>query len=124
MKNTKPKTYAFDFDGVLSQYDGVFISDEHVGKPMPEVVKAIKILKEQGHKILVYSTRSSKTLEDYCKKHNIPADYFNNNPEYKTGNPGKPVASIYVDDRGLHYHGQTAEELVREINNFQVHWKK
>jgi len=119
----KIRTFAFDFDGVLSEYDGIFKGDENVGEPRSEVVKAIKILKEQGHKILIYSTRSTQVLKNYCKKHKIPVDYFNINPEYGTGNPGKPVASVYVDDRALCYRGQSADELVKELVNFKVYYK-
>lgn len=120
----KTRTFAFDFDGVLSEYDGVFKGDENVGEPRPEVVKAIKTLKEHGHKILIYSTRSTKVLKDYCKKHKIPIDYFNTNPQYQTGNPGKPVASVYVDDRALCYKGQNADELVKQLLDFQVYYKE
>jgi len=120
----KKRTFAFDFDGVVSEYEGIFKGEEHVGKPRKEVVKAIKILKKQGHKILIYSTRNAKVLKKYCKKHKIPVDYFNKNPEYKTGNPGKPVASVYVDDRALCYRGQKAEILVNSLNNFKVFYKK
>ena len=120
----KTKTFAFDFDGVISKYDGVFRGDEYADEPLPEVVKAIKILKEQGYKILIYSTRSTKVLKDYCKKHKIPVDYFNTNPQYKTGNPGKPVASVYVDDRALCYTGQSAEELVKQLKEFKVYYKE
>lgn len=119
----KTKTFAFDFDGVLSEYDGIFKGDEHVGEPRQEVVKAIKMLKKEGYKILIYSTRSTQVLKDYCKKHKIPVDYFNTNPQYKTGNPGKPVASVYVDDRGFCYKGQTAEELVKALIDFKVYYK-
>lgn len=120
----KPKTFAFDFDGVVSKYDGVFKGDEKVDQPRPEIVKAIKILKKQGHKILIYSSRSSKVLKKYCQKHKIPVDYYNLNPNYKTGNPGKPVASVYVDDRAICYQGQSAEKLVKEINSFKVYYSK
>ncbi len=120
----KTRTFAFDFDGVVSEYDGIFRGDEHVGKPRYEVVKAIRALKKQGHKILIYSTRSTKVLKKYCKKHKIPVDYLNINPEYKTGNPGKPVASVYVDDRGLCYRGQKAETLIKELNSFKAYYKK
>lgn len=120
----KGKTFAFDFDGVISEYDGVFKRDEKIDKPRPEVVRAIKLLKKQGHKILIYSTRSTTVLKKYCKKYKIPVDYLNTNPEYKTGNPGKPVASVYVDDRAICYRGQNAEELVKELNNFKVYYKK
>ena len=123
-KLMKTKTFAFDFDGVISEYDGVFKGHEVVGKPLPEVVKAIRILKDQGHKILLYSTRGNGVLKKYCEEHNIPVDYYNENPEYKTRNPGKPVASVYIDDRALLYKGQTAKELVKELTDFKVYYKK
>ena len=120
----KQKTFAFDFDGVVSKYDGIFRGDEKMDRPRPEVVKAIKILKQQGYKVLIYSTRSTNVLKEYCKKYKIPVDYFNNNPNYKTGNPGKPVASVYVDDRAICYTGQSAKELVKELNDFKVYYNK
>jgi len=118
------KTFAFDFDGVVSEYDGIFRGNEVAEKPRSEVVEAIRILKKEGFKILIYSTRNGEFLKKYCKKHKIPVDYFNTNPEYKTGNPGKPIASVYVDDRGLCYRGQNAKQLVKEIKNFKPHYKK
>jgi len=119
----KNKTFAFDFDGTIAEYDG-FKGDEVVGDPRPEVVKAIKALKEQGHKILIHSTRSDEVLKKYCATHNIPVDYFNTNPEYQTGNPGKPVASVYIDDRAFLYKGQDANTLVKELNEFEVYYRK
>ena len=124
MEKRKLRTIAFDFDGVINKYDGFFKGDEHVGKPIPEVIKAIKVLKKSGYKILIHSTRSNGVLKKYCKKYKIPVDYFNKNPEYKTGNPGKPVAWVYVDDRALLYKGQKAEKLVGQIINFKTYWKK
>jgi adenylylsulfate kinase len=120
----KSRTYAFDFDGVVHEYDGVFISDEHVGQPRQDVIEAIKRLKSLGHKILIYSTRSSGVVEKFCKEHNIPYNYINHNPEYKTGNPGKPVASVYVDDRGYTYKKQSTDQLVKDLINFEPHYKK
>lgn len=115
----KTRTYAFDFDGVLAKYDGVFRGDEHLGKPHKEVIKAIKELKKQGHKTLIYSTRSSAIMKKYCKKYKIPIDYFNKNPNFKTSNPGKPVASVYIDDRAICYKGQKAKQLIKEILKFK-----
>ena len=50
--------------------------------------------------------------------------YINKNPEYKTGNPGKPVAFVYIDDRAVCYKGQNAKQLLKELNNFEVYYKK
>jgi hypothetical protein len=51
-------------------------------------------------------------------------DYFNNNPNYKTGNSGKPVASVYLDDRAILYKGQNTKQIVSLLNNFKVYYKK
>jgi hypothetical protein len=120
----RDRTFAFDFDGVLAKYDGIFRGAEHLGEPHKDVVEAIRILKKSGHKILIYSTRSSKILKVYCKKYSIPVDYFNRNPNYKTGNPGKPVASVYIDDRALCYTGQNSKKLVGELKNFKPYYLK
>jgi len=119
----KEKTFAFDFDGVVATYDGNFIEGK-AGKPNKKVVDAIKILGEQGNKILIYSSRSTSFLRKYCKMYKIPVDYFNNNPNYKTGNPGKPIASVYLDDRAVLYKGQGTKQIVRLLNNFKVYYKK
>ena len=119
----KIHTYAFDFDGVIAQYDG-FKGANHAEKPIKEVVKAIRILKKQGHKILIYSTRGNRFLKKYCQDYNIPIDYFNINPEQGGENKNKPVAYAYIDDRAVNYHAQSAEKLVKELNNFEVYWKK
>jgi len=49
----KIRTYAFDFDGTITDYDGNFKGHEIVDEPRPEVIKAIRLLKNQGHKILI-----------------------------------------------------------------------
>ncbi|MBI3261489.1 hypothetical protein HYZ64_03935 [Candidatus Berkelbacteria bacterium] len=116
----KHHTFAFDFDGLIAQYDG-FKGTDHIGEPIKEVVEAIKVLKNQGHKIIVYSTRDSKQLQQYCKKYQIPIDYFNENPEVKSGG-NKPVPYAYVDDRTVLYKNQNAKQLVEELNNFKPYW--
>ena len=118
----KPRTYAFDFDGVIAQYDG-FKGHDHSGEPIPATVEAIRTLKRRGHKILIYSTRTSDSLKTYCETHGIPVDYYNENPEVSTGSP-KPVAYLYIDDRAVRYDGQSAEQLLEDIESFEVYWKK
>jgi len=123
MEDKKTRVYAFDFDGVISKYDG-FKGKTHTEEPINEVVKAIRILKKQGHKIIVFSTRSDELMKKYCEDNNIPFDYINRNPEKEGDNPGKPVAHVYIDDRTICYKGQSAEELVNQINNFKTYWEK
>ncbi len=116
------RTYAFDFDGVIAHYNG-FKGHDHFGKPILATVEAIRTLKNRGHKILIYSTRTNESLKNYCETHDIPVDYYNENPEVDTGSP-KPVAYLYIDDRAVRYVGQSTEALLDEIDSFEVYWKQ
>jgi phosphoglycolate phosphatase-like HAD superfamily hydrolase len=118
----KSRVIAFDFDGVIAKYSG-FITDDDIQEPVAEVLKAIHLLKEKGHKILIYSTRSDEFLKSYCEKFSIPVDYINRRPDKQGGNPGKPIAYVYVDDRSVLYKGENAEDLVSEITNFKAYWE-
>ena len=118
----KSRIYAFDFDGVIAHYDG-FKGHDHFGDPISATVDAIRVLKSRGHKILIYSTRSKSSLQEYCSSHDIPVDYYNENLEVNTGSP-KPVAYLYIDDRAIRYDGQSSDQLLEEIDAFEVYWKK
>jgi hydroxymethylpyrimidine pyrophosphatase-like HAD family hydrolase len=118
----KKRNVAFDFDGVIAKYDG-FKGADVVGEPRKEVVEAIRQLKRDGHTIIIYSTRSNELLKNYCDKHNIPVDYINENPNFDTGNKGKPAAGVYVEDRAVLYKGQDTEDLIQEILNFKAYWE-
>ena len=123
MTNASDRVIAFDFDGVLAQYSG-FISARDIQPPNPAVLDTIKILKERGNKILIHSTRGDEFLREYCTQFSIPVDYINRRPDREGENPGKPIASVYVDDHALCYKGQSSEELVAEIENFKTYWRK
>lgn len=118
----KPRVYAFDFDGVIAQYEG-WKGDDVQGKPREAVVDAIRLLKKQGNTIIIHSTRGDEMLRQYCVAHEIPFDYINENPLIEGVNQGKPMATAYVDDRAVCYKGQTAEELVEELTHFEPYWK-
>ncbi|MCD5382424.1 MAG: hypothetical protein LR017_03915 [Candidatus Pacebacteria bacterium] len=119
----KKRSYAFDFDGVIAQYNG-FKGSHHAEAPIAEVVQAMRLLKEEGHTTIVHSTRGTDFLKEYCESHDIPADYYNENPTLEGENPGKPIAYVYVDDRAVCYKGQSAEDLVAEIQNFKAYWQE
>lgn len=119
----KSRPYAFDFDGVIAKYEG-FKGLDHIGPPNEPVVAVIRELSRRGHQIIIYSTRGELELRKYCTENDIPVDYFNQNPNYKTGNAGKPVAYVYIDDRSVCYRGQSTEDLVKEILEFKAYWQK
>jgi histidinol phosphatase-like enzyme len=121
--NITPPIVALDFDGVLASYNG-FVAKDDIQKPNPEVVKAIKLLKEKNFKILIHSTRGDEFIKKYCEQFSIPIDYINRQPHKEGENPGKPIAFVYVDDRAICYKGENAESLVKEIENFKTYWQK
>lgn len=123
MDTPKPRVIAFDFDGVIASYHG-FVAVDDVQEPNQAVVTAMKTLRDEGYKILIHSTRGDEFLKKYCERFSIDVDYINRRPDFEGENPGKPIASVYVDDHALCYKGQTADELVSEIKSFQVYWRK
>lgn len=86
----KGRIIAFDFDGVIAQYNG-FVSHSDAQEPIEETVKAMRLLKEKGYRILIHSTRGDEFIKKYCEKFSIPFDFINNNPEMQGENPGKPI---------------------------------
>ena len=113
---------AFDFDGVLASYSG-FIHKDDIQEPNAEAVKAVKMLKEKGCKILIHSTRGDEFIKKYCEQFSIPFDYINRRPDITGENPGKPIAFVYVDDKAICYKGESAETLVSEVLNFKPYWR-
>ena len=119
----KSRSYAFDFDGVIAQYGG-YKGPLESGEPIETVVNAMRMLRSEGHKIIIHSTRGEEMLKTYCEKYDIPFDYINRNPELEGENKGKPIAFVYIDDRTVCYKGQSTEQLVEEIKNFKTYWEK
>ena len=123
-KIKKIRRFAFDFDGVIGHFD-VIHREDFEPVPNKEVVRAIKILKKQGHKIIIHSTRKDGFLKKYLKKNKIPFDYINENPTLKKGvGKKKPLASVYIDDRAYRYEGQKAEKMAKELVSFRPYWHK
>jgi histidinol phosphatase-like enzyme len=118
----KSRVIAFDFDGVIAQYAG-FVGKDHVLPPNDNVVAAMHALKELGHRILVHSTRGDAFLKAYCEKFSVPFDYINRRPDKEGENPGKPIAYVYIDDNSICYRGQSAQELVDQVESFKPYWR-
>lgn len=111
------KIIAFDFDGVLAKYDG-WEGYQHLGEPIDGMRKVLQQLKSDGWKIIIYTTRGNAEIAEWCKKYDMLYDYINMNPEIQGQNPGKPVASIYVDDRAIRFTGD-AKKLMKDIREFE-----
>lgn len=119
------KSIAIDFDAVVSEYygwqgKGVF------GVPVKGARESLDWLKQAGYRVIIDTTRAETWLiAEYMKKHSIPYDYINFNPENLRQHlsPVKVVADVYVNDRGLRFDGDWKKTLL-EIIRFKPWWKK
>ncbi len=116
MSDRQP-TIAVDVDGVLAEYDG-WKGPGVVGKPREDVVKALRILRGEGWKIVIHTTRSELEIMSWLEQHNIAYDEVNRNSAYQNSG-SKPVATVYWDDRAVRYSGDGMKDL-GEIRGFRT----
>ena len=94
---------AIDFDDTIVEYDYPFI-----GNPKFYSIRALKEIKEAGWKIIIWTCRTGKYIDDiknFFKKWDIKIDTINENvPEYQElgyKDSRKITADIYIDGRSL-----------------------
>lgn len=117
---------AIDFDGVLHLYSKGWNGGEIYDPPVPGAKEAMEKLKEAGHTLYIFSTRSNKifrkkdpvdhnkAMKEWLEKHEIPFD--------KIWTFGKPMADIFIDDRAIGFRGNW-DDTVEEVANFKI-WNK
>lgn len=101
-KQLFPPILAVDFDGTIVEN-----KFPDIGLPDHVIIDAIKVYKEMGWKIILWSCRTDTMLQDavnFCKDQlNLEFDAVNDNlPEvqqYFGGNTRKVFANLYWDDR-------------------------
>ena len=93
--------YAIDFDGTLCED-----KFPDIGAPIEKMVESVKAWAYEGHKIILWTCRKGKELEDaqmWCLERGIVFDAINENlPETFAkygGNTRKVFADRYVDDK-------------------------
>jgi trehalose-6-phosphatase len=94
-------TIGVDFDGTLTkkaQYPSF-------GENVPGAVEALRILKDRGYKIILWTCRNGEALDmalEWFKFHRIELDGINSNCHTDKINLSvKIVADYYIDDRAL-----------------------
>ena len=124
MDKKKAKTIAIDFDGVLADYSKGYQGKDVFGTPIPGADNATKVLKENGWRIIIYTTRpDTEALRHWLKENNITYDYINENPDQPEESKGcKLIADIYLDDRAISFSGQW-RWVVGDIASFRP-WSK
>lgn len=124
MGKKNKKTIAIDFDGVLADYSKGYQGKDVFGAPIPGADNATKVLKENGWRIIIYTTRpNTEALRHWLKENNISYDFINENPDQPEESKGcKLIADIYLDDRSLCFRGEW-RWMIAEIANYKT-WSK
>jgi len=116
-QNGSRRTIAVDFDGVIAEYDG-WKGVGVLGPPRLDVRNALRTLRAEGWKIVIYTTRGEAEIVEYLVRHEFHFDEINRNSDYKTLGH-KPVADVYWDDRAFCYSGD-AEKDLEAIRSFRT----
>ena len=93
------RTIAIDFDGVIRDGNN---------KSYPGVRDAISRLREAGHRIILHSCNNTDFIEKWMFEQDIRYDGI-------WGKAGKPVATVYIDDRGYHFRNWDETLLDMEL---------
>ncbi len=89
--------FCFDIDGTICDTDGL---DYMNARPMLDRIDTIRKLKDEGHRIVIFTARGAGTGEDWYEQTvEQLADWGVPYDELRTD---KPLADLYVDDRGLY----------------------
>ena len=101
--NSLPETWAVDFDNTLAYT----VYPDILG-PRLDVITKIRKAKERGIKLILWTCREGKPLEEainFCKEYGLEFDAINDNiaerKAYYNNNCRKIGADIYIDDRAI-----------------------
>ena len=95
---------AVDFDGTIVEH-----RYPAIGKELPFAIEVLKKLQEEQHKLILWSVREGKLLDDalnFCKERGLEfyavnRDYPEESEEANRHFSRKLKADIFIDDRNL-----------------------
>jgi trehalose-6-phosphatase len=93
---------AIDFDGTIVEH-----RYPTIGRVRPFAFEALKALQAKNHKLILWTYRSGKELDEaveFCRSHGLEFYAVNKNHPDETWSENdsrKILADIYVDDRNL-----------------------
>ena len=94
-----------DLDGVISKNNGGWTADYYsTCKPNDDVISLMKKISENGHKIIIYTSRLSNEVKsvtvEWLQRYDVPYDAIHFD---------KPLYDFMVDDKGV-----TVEQLEKK----------
>lgn len=97
--SAKQLTFCVDFDGTVVTHEY-----PEIGKPISRCIETLKKLIAAGHKIILFTMRSGKELDDavnYLHENDVALYGVNENPD-QTWSPSRKVyAHHYIDDAAI-----------------------
>lgn len=94
-------TVAVDLDGTLAKMYDKF-DPKKIEDPRPGAKTTMEKFRAAGWRIIIFTVRGDdKLTAEWLKKHDIPYDFINKNPDQPAGASGKVIADLYIDDRAL-----------------------
>ncbi len=115
-------TIAVDFDGTIVEH-----RYPEIGKEIPFATATLKRLIEDGHKLILWSVREGRLLEEaveWCKQRGIVfyavnSDYDEDTPKTNANYSRKLKVQLFIDDRnvgGLPDWGTIYELITKRIS--------
>lgn len=97
-------TIAVDFDGTIVTHEY-----PNIGKEIPFAIQTLKMLQKDGHKLILWSVREGKLLNEavqWCRERGLEFYAINRDyPEEETNNSNnysrKLKVDIWIDDRNI-----------------------
>lgn len=90
-------TYCFDIDGTLCEQEK---KDYSRARPFMERIKSVNLLYGEGHRIVLFTARGSKSGIDWL---DVTRQQLENwGLRYHELIMGKPHADFYIDDKAVH----------------------
>ena len=97
-------TIAVDFDGTIVTHEY-----PNIGKEIPFAVQTLKMLQDDGHKLILWTVREGDLLRDaiqWCREKGLEfyaanKDYPEEEEQNNNHNSRKLKADIWIDDRNI-----------------------
>lgn len=108
-----------DFDGTVVEH-----MYPDVGRPAPEAIKYLKLFKENGAKLILWTMRDGEELQqavDYCKENGVEFDSVNKGigDRHWTKSP-KAHCNIYIDDAAFGCPLRPATQTSRPVVDWNI----